>query len=102
MVVEAAIGERLGVSAGGTADRLRAALTALGLPTRIPRDQDPPRVLELTRVDKKARAGQVEYALIERVGTASRGRGHFGCPVDDALVLQEVERARGEDGVRVP
>jgi 3-dehydroquinate synthase len=104
MVVEAMIGERLGVSAEGTADRLRAALSALGLPVRVPGDQDPRRVLELTRVDKKARAGQVEYALIERVGTASRGGGHFGCPVDDALVLEEVERARGEtsSGIRDP
>lgn len=87
MVVEARIGERIGSTTAGTADELGRVFSSLGLPVRVPEAMSPDRVLELTRADKKARGGRVEYALIERIGSASRGTGSFGTPVDDEVVV---------------
>lgn len=87
MVMEARLGEALGITDPGTAEQLAAVLRAFGLPVAPPSEQDPAAILELTRVDKKARAGVVEYALIERIGRASRGSGAYGTAVDDAVVL---------------
>jgi 3-dehydroquinate synthase len=87
MVEEARIGERMGVTAPGTSQRLRRVLTRLGLPTAVPIELDAGEVIELTRVDKKARDGRVEYALVENVGTGSAGpHGLWGHAVSDEVV----------------
>lgn len=86
-VAEAIIGERLGVTEAGAAEALRAVLSSAQLPIRVPADQDPARVVEATRSDKKARQGRVEYALLERIGAASPGSdGRWGWAVEDAVV----------------
>jgi 3-dehydroquinate synthase len=87
MVEEARIGERVGVTAPGTAQRLRRVLARLGLPTAMPIEMDAAEVIELTRVDKKGRDGRVEYALIETIGAGSPGpHGRWGHPVADETV----------------
>jgi 3-dehydroquinate synthase len=89
MVEEARIGERCGVTASGTSSHLRRVLTRLGLPTSVPFGYDASGVIELTRSDKKARDGRVEYALIECVGAGSPGpHGRWAHPVADETVAE--------------
>jgi 3-dehydroquinate synthase len=73
MVLEAQLGERLGITAPGTALRLRDTVERAGLPHAVPRQLDAHRVLSATRGDKKAREGIVEYALIAEIGRAVAG-----------------------------
>lgn len=85
MVAEARIAERLGIGARGMAESIEHACNLAGLPTNPP-DLAVEELLRFTRMDKKARADRVEYALPERIGTmAGSGRG-WGIPVDDATV----------------
>lgn len=86
MVAEAALGERIGVTDAGTADRIRDALTALDLPTAVPDHVDSTAVLEAARSDKKAREGRVHYALIARIGEPARLDGAWTRPVADEEV----------------
>ncbi|MEX2583415.1 MAG: 3-dehydroquinate synthase [Gemmatimonadota bacterium] len=95
LVVEAEIGEALTLSEPGTADRLREALRALGLPTAVPSEYAAAAILDVTRIDKKARAGRVEYSLIERIGVSSPGAGSYGVPVEDEVVLAALGRCEG-------
>lgn len=89
MVAEALLGERLGVTETGTADALSTAVEVLGLPMRLPAGMAPAGVVDATRTDKKARAGLVEYALIERIGAGSAGcDGRWSHPVADAVVVE--------------
>jgi 3-dehydroquinate synthase len=89
MVEEARVGERIGVTAAGTAARLRSILSKLGLPTSLPIEMNAEEVIAWTRTDKKAREGRVEYALIEGVGVPVTGRdGRYGTPVADETVLE--------------
>jgi len=67
------LGERLGVTASGTAKRLRDTLTRAELPTTIPKDLDLKRILLATHGDKKAREGVTEYALVAEIGRAIAG-----------------------------
>lgn len=95
MVLEARLGERLGVTEPGTAEALIAALECLELPTRVPDGMDAGAVLHATRSDKKARQGRVEYSLIERIGRASAGPdGRWGWPVEDDAVRETLEQGR--------
>ena len=68
MVAAARLGERLGVSEDGLADRTVALLDALGLPTSGVR-VDPSLLWSLMTRDKKARAG-VRFVLCQRPGHA--------------------------------
>ncbi len=73
MVLEARLGERLGVTAQGTAKQLRDTFTRAELPVTIPKELDPRRILSATRGDKKAREGVTEYALLAEIGRAIAG-----------------------------
>lgn len=82
MVAETVLGEAVGVTEAGSAERLRAVIERAGLPTSIPARFVAEDLLDRTRVDKKARAGRVEYVLLERLGSAS-----WGHAVEDESVL---------------
>lgn len=87
MVLESELGERLGVTAPGTAQRMATAVRTFGLPTDPPRDVDAEAVLAATRLDKKALARQPHYTLLAQPGAVARDRqGRWTHAVDDALV----------------
>lgn len=72
LVAECRIGERLGVTAAGTADRVASVLTALGLPTgREPRPATRDLVSAM-RTDKKNRGGAIRMALPAAIGRMAR------------------------------
>lgn len=72
MRVEARLGERLGVTEEGTADRLSALLDACGLDRPLETERRAGRLWEAIRSDKKARAGAVRVVLLERIGAVAR------------------------------
>jgi 3-dehydroquinate synthase len=88
MVEEARLGERLGVTASGTAQRLRQVLGVLGLPTALPLELSAEALLPWTRSDKKNTQSRVHYALIETIGVASAHDGHWSWPVADHTVVE--------------
>ena len=88
MALEAALAEAMGVAECGTADRVRDALRAAGLPLERPATMDAEQVLALTRLDKKARRGVVEYALPRRIGAMAADDGAWAVPVPDDLVRE--------------
>ena len=70
LVAECRIGEELGVTPGGTADRVEALLRALGLPVRTPAGVEVSRsdLLAAMGRDKKNRGGKLRMALPSEVG----------------------------------
>ena len=88
MALESEIAERMRVAARGTASRIRAALTAAGLPVVVPLGMSPTDIVTATRSDKKARGGRVEYALPSSIGAMAAADRGFGVVVDDEVVLE--------------
>jgi 3-dehydroquinate synthase len=88
LALETELGERLGVTAPGTAAQVRDALSAARLPVSMPRQLQAADVLAATRTDKKVRDGRVEYALLARIGAADDAHGAFSRAVADADVSQ--------------
>jgi len=84
MVVEARLGESLGVTTPGTADRIAAALRRFALPTELPADVAARALVDATQVDKKARAARVRYTLLERAGAVARAADHAWTHAVDA------------------
>ena len=87
MVLEAALAELIGVATAGTAARVRDAVARTGLPVAPPPTLSPERLVALTRTDKKARAGAVEYALPLTIGTMAGADTQWSVRVRDDDVL---------------
>ncbi len=88
MVAESRMGEAVGVTARGTAERLAGLLGALGLPVALPPGLDPDAVMDATHSDKKGRSGIVRYALLEAIGRAAPTEdGSWTRPVPDDVAL---------------
>jgi 3-dehydroquinate synthase len=87
MVFEAALGERLGVTAKGVARDIARAIASAGLPSGgsfSARD-----IVTRTRTDKKKAAGRIEYALPAAIGRF----GPWTTPADDADVIAILEES---------
>jgi 3-dehydroquinate synthase len=72
MVVEARLAEQLGLAAAGLREALARTLARYGLPTRVPEDLDPERLLEWMTRDKKVRARELRFALPAAIGAMRR------------------------------
>ena len=68
MVVEAAIGERLGISPAGSPGRLATGLRSQGLPASLPR-VEPATLVEAMRLDKKGTRDKLAFALLTGYGS---------------------------------
>jgi 3-dehydroquinate synthase len=88
MLLEAEIGERLGVTEPGTGARLAEALRRLELPP-LP-TLDATAVSRFLAADKKARSGRARYVLLKRLGEVDGAEG-WSREVPDALVLEVLE-----------
>jgi 3-dehydroquinate synthase len=81
MVLEARLGEALGVTAAGTSEAVRDAVERAGLPSHT--TLDAAELVARTATDKKKTAGQIEYALPAHIGAFDR----WTVPVPDEIVL---------------
>lgn len=95
MVLEARLGEELGVTRGGTADRLAQTLSRFGLGSVPTHAVDEGAVLGFLGADKKARRGRPRYVLLERVGAVDHGPG-WSREVPDGAVAQLLAESFGE------
>ena len=92
LVVEARVGEALGVTERGTATQLSSLLERLGLPATVPRNVDRDAIVAALRNDKKNRAGSIRLVLLKRVG-AVHGTDATGwtVPVSETLLKEALK-----------
>jgi 3-dehydroquinate synthase len=100
MVLEARLGERMGITDQGTADALADALARFELPGELPSALGP-EVLAYTVRDKKARAGRERYVLLERIGSC-HSTGGWSHEVPATLVREVVSHSLSRDGLQRP
>jgi shikimate kinase/3-dehydroquinate synthase len=68
MVSEAKLAEKLGLAGKGLSVRIADALSAIGLPTRIPEDLPNEDIIRAIRFDKKKAAGLIRFTLPVDIG----------------------------------
>jgi 3-dehydroquinate synthase len=86
MVLESAAAERAKITTAGTTARITDTLRTLGLPVTRPTGPSPDDILDIMRGDKKSRAGSIEYAVPERIGTMAGATNGFAVRIDDTIV----------------
>ncbi len=75
MVYEARLGEALGVTAKGTAERIVRLLEQFRLPVERPDGASVDRLIEVMRGDKKVRGGEIRFALPKEIGAMNHKDG---------------------------
>jgi 3-dehydroquinate synthase len=91
LVTEAVAGERLHLTAPGTATALSDLLRLFELPTRVPPAIEADALLEAMRADKKNRAGAIHLALLSRIGeTHGQRSGEWTTPVEENVLLEAI------------
>lgn len=88
MAVESELAERIGAAEPGTTVRIDEALRLAGLPTRIPPECSPSRLLDAMRSDKKGRKGKIRFALPTRIGEMAKDGSDWSVPVADELIME--------------
>ncbi|HZS62014.1 MAG TPA: 3-dehydroquinate synthase, partial [Gemmatimonadaceae bacterium] len=87
MAVESRLAERMGLAEAGTTEHIRMALSRAMLPSQLPSSLDPEQLVALTKTDKKARRGHVEYALPSAIGCMAGADSAYGIAVPDTEAL---------------
>ncbi len=94
MCLEARLGEAIGVTEQGTADRLDMALEACGIPNLLDGSVAADSLLAAAASDKKKRAGSVRWVLLRRIGeVATDESGAYSFAIDDAEALRHLDTA---------
>ncbi|UOF89717.1 3-dehydroquinate synthase [Fodinisporobacter ferrooxydans] len=92
MVAALALGALLNEHSQSLKEEVENVLTSLSLPVRLPIPIDANEAIELMRKDKKARAEQLTFILLQEIGKAAI---RIGVPIDSAKVaLQAVAKER--------
>lgn len=81
MILEAELGEKLGITAPGTTEAVREAMRKSNLPTEHPAVHDVDAMVEAMRRDKKASEGSLAFSLLTRIGECKLMEG-----VDESAV----------------
>jgi len=89
MALAARLSERLGLAPAQDGERLRALLQRFGLPVDLPPGLEPRHLVELMRLDKKARAGGLRF-----IGWEAAGRARMLTDVPEDTVLAVLTDAR--------
>jgi 3-dehydroquinate synthase len=87
MLVETRIGIALGLCDPTLEIQLRRAIEQFGLPTGLPGMLTADAIVEATAIDKKARAGEVEYALPARCGAMAGADRGYATPVPPDVAI---------------
>jgi 3-dehydroquinate synthase len=87
MLLEAELGERLGVTEDGTRARIASGLEMLGLSLESAPSVDVEDALRFLASDKKARSGRPRYVLLRRLGEVESDGG-WSREVPDSLVRE--------------
>ena len=71
---------------GEEQERLTHLLKRAGLPTRPPRGTDIGKIINVMKIDKKARKGKIEMSLPERIGKMKEQGGDYGIKVGEQTI----------------
>jgi 3-dehydroquinate synthase len=102
MRLEARLGESLGLTVGGTVERLDSVLSACGLPLELDPDVTTRAILEAAGSDKKAREGALRWSVPARIGEAARTSSGEWTHAIDASSCEAELRAALRTAANVP
>lgn len=68
-------------------ERLTGLLRSAGLLTEIPRSMSVGKIIDVMKIDKKAREGRIEMSLPERIGEMKEQGGSYGIKIGEQTII---------------
>ncbi len=97
MSVEAEISMMKGLLDSRDVERLKALITAAGLPVSLP-SYSFEKLIDAMKSDKKARANQPRFVLLKSIGKVASSDGNYAFEVEENVVREAVEKCRERKG----
>ncbi|MEM4658508.1 MAG: 3-dehydroquinate synthase [Candidatus Methanosuratincola sp.] len=88
MALEGKIASQMGIWDAVELERLLALLTRAGLPCSPPEGLDLSSILDVMRLDKKARGGGIEMVFPRAIGEMATDNGRYGIKVDEKSIVE--------------
>ena len=86
MILEGRIAAELGLWDKNDLRKLELLLSRAGLPTEIPFDANPERLVQTMKIDKKSRKGNIEMALPSAIGKMSFEDGSYSIKIESSMI----------------
>jgi len=88
MIAEGKIAIKLGLWNHDELTRLQNLIGSASLPTDIPQNTGIGKLIDVMKLDKKARGGEIEMTLPIKIGEMSSLNGNYGIKVDENLIYK--------------
>jgi 3-dehydroquinate synthase len=86
MVIEGKIGIEMGFWNKFEFERLLVLLQRAGLPVKLPKSLDITRIIDVMKLDKKARQGNLEMVLPRKIGEMAKVNSNYGIRIEEKLI----------------
>jgi len=90
MIAEGKIAIKLGLWNHDELTRLRNLIRSASLPTDIPQNTGIGKLIDVMKLDKKARGGEIEMTLPIKIGEMSSLNGNYGIKVDENFIYKTI------------
>jgi len=90
MIAEGKIAIKLGLWNHDELTRLQNLIGSASLPTDIPQSTGIEKLIDVMKLDKKARGGEIEMTLPIKIGEMSSINGNYGIKVDENFIYKTI------------
>ena len=93
MVLEAEVATKAGILDSASTNKIKEIFSLAGLPIELPKDVDKSKIIQTMKLDKKARKGNIEFALPKTIGKMHTDSGSYGIRIDEKIIDKVLENA---------
>src|SRR3989338_8767577 len=90
-VVEAKIANLIGKLSSNEAKRIEALLDKFNLPTTVEKNVDINKIVEIMKMDKKARNMKPRFVILEKIGKIKSEKSNFSFEADEIIIRKAIE-----------
>lgn len=86
MVAEGKLAVEMGIWNEGELTKMIELIEQAGLPTQIPQNMSAEQIIDAMKLDKKARGGNIEMVLPDKIGNMAIQNEGYGIKIDDEVI----------------
>lgn len=94
LVIESKIANLIGKLNNNEVKRIEALLNKFNLPTTVEKNMGIDKIMEIMKIDKKARNRKPRFVILEKIGKIKSEKNNFSFEVDESIVRKAVELYR--------
>ena len=94
LAIESKIANLIGKLSSNEAKRIEALLNRFNLPTTVEKNVDIDKIVEIMKIDKKARNQKPRFVILEKIGKIKSEKNNFSFEVHESIVRKAVELYR--------